>query len=276
MLPETVKNESPAWAAESLAGLTKDQLETLRGTVAKQSTDSELQLFLTTCKRLELDPFARQVHFIKYGTGSGTTVVGIDGFRSIAARTGQMAGVKRGVIRDQKTGDILYGWCEIYRKDWTHPAREEVPFNEYNTGKGMWFKMPETMIKKVAETAALRMAFPYVFSGVYGEEEMSRAAEEENKPTPKPKPAPKEREVQSDPVQSPVIFSDQILRIRDLVGRGKIEHVWLKGFIKEKTGRDNFGTLMNALAQLKKDDLDAIEFWVAEQEQVNQSALPNG
>ena len=47
--------------------------------------------------------------------------------------------------------------------------------HEYNTGKAMWAKMPETMIKKVAEAAALRMAFPDELGGLYAQEEMDQA-----------------------------------------------------------------------------------------------------
>ena len=42
---------------------------------------------------------------------------------------------------------------------------------------GLWGRMPETMIKKVAEAAALRMAFPADLSGVYADEEMPQEAE---------------------------------------------------------------------------------------------------
>jgi hypothetical protein len=119
-----------------------------------------------------LDPLKPgQVHFIKYGTSPGSIVVGIEGFRARAARTKQLAGIKRGVLRDAQ-GKCVGGWCEVYRHDWTHPAREEVSLTEYDTKKNQWSKMPETMIKKVAEAAALRMAFPDELGGTYAEEEM--------------------------------------------------------------------------------------------------------
>lgn len=154
---------------------TRDQIELIKATVAKGATDNELKLFLHNCKRLGLDPFAKQVHFIKYGNSPGTIIVGIDGFRLVAARTGKHSGTIRGAIRDD-SGNLTGAWCEVYRSDWTHPAREEVPFSEYNNPRNpSWEKMPETMIKKVAECAALRMAFPAELSGVYGKEEMDQA-----------------------------------------------------------------------------------------------------
>jgi phage recombination protein Bet len=156
---------------------TPDQLKLITDTVAKGATPDELKLFLYRCKNLGLDPLKPgQIYFIKYGTGPGSIVTGIDGFRSKAARSGKLSGIKRGVIRDNK-GKCIGAWAEVYRKDWNDCAREEVSLSEYNTGKSMWAKMPETMIKKVAEAAALRMAFPDDLGGVYSEEEMDQAKE---------------------------------------------------------------------------------------------------
>lgn len=151
-----------------------DQLELIKSTVAKGATNDELKLFLYRCKNMGLDPLKPgQVHFVKYGNNPGSMIVGIDGIRAKASRTGKLAGIKRGVTKDEN-GKCIGGWCEVYRSDWQHPAREEVPMSEYNTGKAQWQSKPETMIKKVAEVAALRMAFPDDLGGMYAEEEVQR------------------------------------------------------------------------------------------------------
>lgn len=158
---------------------TPEQMQLITDVVARGATQDELKLFLYRCTNMGLDPLKPgQVHFIKYGDGAGTIVVGIEGFRLIAERTGKKSGVKRGVIKE--AGKLVGAWCEVYRSDWKEPAREEVPFGEYykaaRSGKpSPWDKMPETMIKKVAEAAALRMAFPDVLGGVYIREEMDQA-----------------------------------------------------------------------------------------------------
>lgn len=155
---------------------TPEQMQLITNTVARNASPAELQLFLYRCRNMGLDPLKPgQVHFIKYGANPGSIVVGIEGVRLISERTGKKAGVNRGVIKDA-SGNLIGAWCEVHRKDWPKPAREEVPFAEYNTGSGNWKKMPETMIKKVAEAAALRMAFPDVLGGVYIEEEMDQEA----------------------------------------------------------------------------------------------------
>lgn len=155
--------------------LTPEQIALITDTVARNATPDELKLFLYRCNKMGLDPLKPgQIHFIKYGSGPGTVVIGIEGFRSIAQRTGHLSGVKTGVLKDEK-GHLLYGWAEVSRSDWKDPVRAESPFNEYNTGKGSWQKMPETMIKKVAECAAYRMAFPNDLGGVYEQAEMDQA-----------------------------------------------------------------------------------------------------
>lgn len=157
---------------------TPEQLKLIRDTVAKAASPDELRLFLYRAKSMGLDPLKPgQVHFVKYGNNAGSIIVGIEGFRSIAHRTGKLSGIKRGSIRDEK-GELVGAWAEVYRTDWDHPAREEVPIDEYRGLSPIWKKMPETMIKKVAECAALRMAFPNDLGGVYSPEEMDQTAPE--------------------------------------------------------------------------------------------------
>jgi phage recombination protein Bet len=165
------KQETQLTNAEAF---TPEQLKLIRDTIARNATPDELQLFLYRAKVMGLDPLKPgQIHFVKYGNSPGTVVVGIEGFRTIAHRSGKLAGIKRGVKHDAD-GNVTYGWAEVRRKDWTDVAYEEVPFSEY-AKNGNWKTMPETMIKKVAEAAALRMAFPNELGGVMALEEMDQA-----------------------------------------------------------------------------------------------------
>lgn len=171
-------------------GFTESELDLIKRTVAKNATDDELGLFFYRAKALQLNPLMPgQIFFIKYGNSPGTIVIGIDGFRSRAHATGKLSGVERGVIRNEK-GVCTGAWTNVYRSDWTKPAHEEVSLHEYNTGKGNWLKMPETMIKKVSEVAALRIAFPAELGGLYLSEEMDQAS-------------PLVKDVQSEVVRKP-------------------------------------------------------------------------
>lgn len=180
-MTNTAKNEiqaqeSPSWTTE--------QLELITNTIARNATPDELKLFLYRCKKLDLDPLKPgQIHFVKYGGSPGTIVVGIEGFRSLAARSGKLSGIARGVTRSEK-GELISAWAEVSRSDWAKPARTEVSFKEYNTGKAMWAKMPETMLQKVAECAALRMAFPDDLGGIYEGSEMDRAEDDSHRIVP--------------------------------------------------------------------------------------------
>ncbi len=162
---------------------TPEQMQLITSTVAKGASPQELQLFLYRCKLMGLNPLKPgQIHFVRYGSSPGTIVVGIEGFRSIAGRTGKLSGIERGVNKDAD-GKVIEGWAKVYRSDWQHPACETVPMAEYNTGKAMWAKMPETMIKKVAECAALRMAFPDDLGGVYESAELDQAGKNPHAPS---------------------------------------------------------------------------------------------
>jgi len=53
----------------------------------------------------------------------------------------------------------------------------KVFFEEYNTNKNQWVSKPKTMIAKVAEMHALRMACPEELSQAYSEDEMQKEVE---------------------------------------------------------------------------------------------------
>jgi hypothetical protein len=51
------------------------------------------------------------------------------------------------------------------------PTVKRALRSEFDKKKNNWASMPETMIKKVAESQALRFAFPDIFAGTYHESE---------------------------------------------------------------------------------------------------------
>jgi len=166
-------------APVAIGNWTKEQVDLVRRTVAKDASPDELALFLTICNRRQLDPFSNQIYFSKIG-GKLTIMESIGGVRLIAQRTGLWDGTRRGVLRDE-SGSITYGWCEVWIKGCSHSVYEEVPFKEFAQKHGQWPSKPETMIKKVAEMSALRIAFPQELSSAYIPEEMGVEVEEMQK-----------------------------------------------------------------------------------------------
>jgi len=184
--------------APTSAAFSREQIDLIKRTIAKGATDDELKLFLAQCERTGLDPFDRQIYFLKRRqknkkTGEweeiGQTQTSIDGFRVVAERTGEMDG--QDVAWCAADGLWRDAWLEhtppaaarviAYRKGCARGFPAVARFDEYvqtfADGKpsGMWAKMPANQIAKCAEALALRKAFPKQLSGLYTREEMAQA-----------------------------------------------------------------------------------------------------
>lgn len=200
LVREAIKKEDP------FSHLTRGQIDLIKTQVAKGATDEELLLFISVCKSAELDPILKQVHLVKRwdsrtGTEVGAIQVGIDGFRSIAERSGQYAGSDDAVYRDEKPISITRKNGQ--KVDFTAPGQATVcvykllkgqrcaftataRWSEYYPGDAQgfqWQRMPYLMLGKCAEALALRKAFPKQLSGLYAPEEMQNTTvPEEVKP----------------------------------------------------------------------------------------------
>ena len=158
---------------------TEEDKKLIKETVAKGTTDSEFKLFLYTASKYGLDPLVKQIWCVKYGSQPAAIFTGRDGFLRIAHRSGQFDGMETVALKDEK-GNLIGARCTVWRKDMTHPFVVEVSLSEYNTKRGNWLKMPETMIKKVAESQCLRKAFDV--SGIYAPEEYEPEKTVDTKP----------------------------------------------------------------------------------------------
>lgn len=162
---------------------TPNDVDLIKKTVAKDASDGELKLFLAIAGRTGLDPFARQIFFVKRG-GIGQTTISIDGFRLIAERSGKYEGQlgpywcgpdgewKDVWLKDEPPAAAKVG---VMRAGFREPLFAVANFSAYNAGSPIWKKMPALMVSKVAEMLALRRSFPLELSGIYGVEEMEQA-----------------------------------------------------------------------------------------------------
>lgn len=199
-LSSAQQNAIVAW------NMTREQLDLLKRTVAQGTSDDEFALFMTTATRLGLDPFAKQIYAVKRSTWDRdlnrnvdkmAIQVGIDGFRSVADRTGENDGQEGpfwcgddGVWKDAwlKDEPPAAAMVRVFRKGCSKPFtgiatyRSYVQTNREGKANRQWSQMPDVMVAKCAEALALRKAFPTQLSGVYTPEEMGQASNDNGPP----------------------------------------------------------------------------------------------
>lgn len=144
-------------------------LEVIRQTVAKGATPEEFELFIQLCKSTGLNPFKREIWFIKTGQGV-QMMTGINGFYAIANSHSAFDGIETETIEQ---GDrLVKAVARVYRKDRSRPTTAEAYYSEFAKNYGNWKTMPRVMLSKCAESMALRKAFPQELNQIYSAEEM--------------------------------------------------------------------------------------------------------
>ena len=195
---------------------TPAQLDLIRRTVARDCNPDEFDLFIQQARNYGLDPFRKQIYAIvtnkdKPDKRQLVCVVGIDGYRSMAARLGDYRpddnepavefnedlknpetnplGIERAVITAYKRDEsgqwnAIKGTAywdefapleEIWKENPQSGRREPTGRFRLSVTKSNWRRMPRLMIAKCAEAQALRKGWPEDLSGLYVQEEMDQA-----------------------------------------------------------------------------------------------------
>lgn len=181
----TTTNGAGMIAPATIGNFTREQLDLIKKTVAAGTSDLEFALFIEVATTLGLSPLVRQIYAImrneKGPDGTSrkkmTIQTGIDGLRLIAARTGELAGIDDAEFDTEDATHPKWARVTVYR--FSHgqrvPFTARVRWSEFGSTSGLWSRMPYHMLAKVAQSHALRMAFPQETSGIYTHEEMAQA-----------------------------------------------------------------------------------------------------
>lgn len=158
----------------------EEQILVMQKTVAKGTTPAELGLFLFTCMSVMLNPLNKEIYCYKDNQGNLIIFTGRDGMLRRAQENPDFKGMRscevcegdegwwmdipagkvyHKITKGQKErGDILGAYAIVFRHN-GHTTIEWVDFKTYNRGFGTWKSNPVAMIRKVAESHALKKSF---------------------------------------------------------------------------------------------------------------------
>jgi phage recombination protein Bet len=182
-------------------------LALIRRTVATDTNDDEFALFIHMARTLHLDPLRRQVHALVFAKDNPrkrrlTLVTSIEGYRTIAARTGNYRPdedepvfiTDEALKSDNNPAGLITCSVRVWqhaRGDW-HPITGTARWEEFAPLKtvwvdnqptdrktldksGKWVDMPFLMLAKCAEAQALRKGWPECLSNTFIGPEVDQA-----------------------------------------------------------------------------------------------------
>ncbi len=163
-----------------------EEIQVIHDNVAKNTTPTELAYFLEVCKSVDLNPFNKEIWCYKDYRENLVMFTGRDGFLAMAQKNKAFNGIRSCEIYEKdvfdidvannvinhKTsfgdrGKIVGAFAIVFRKD-GEPTIELAEFETYYKGlkkngqqiqSSPWNTAPAEMIKKVAESHALKKAF---------------------------------------------------------------------------------------------------------------------
>lgn len=160
-----------------------EMAKTMKNTVAKGATDTELQLFAQVCDETGLNPYLKEIWFVKYGENEPTITTGRDGFLKVANMDPLFMGVQGFAVYENDLFDVtvdqgkvvnvahkfshvnrgvLIGAWAVAEKEGKNKVYAWVELSEFIQYKKdgqpnrFWKQKPATMIKKVAEADVLK------------------------------------------------------------------------------------------------------------------------
>lgn len=162
------KQSALAVMARQLSVEPQKLLQTLKDTVFKGATDSELLTLVVVSNTYGLNPLLKEIYAFPAKRGGIVPVVSIDGWISMVNRQPQLDGLEFKFDTDAN-GKPISCTCIIYIKDRSHPVVVTEFLEECYRDTDPWKQMPRRMLRHKALKEAGRVAFG--FSGVTDEDE---------------------------------------------------------------------------------------------------------
>ena len=245
-MSELVKVKSPDLEA---------QKEEIKKHLCKDATEAELKYFLELCKARDLNPWLREVYFVKYGPGQpAQVIVGKDAILKRAAKGHGYRGFRagyfdaKGCLFEVPVSDFAGAWCEVLVEG-REPVRAVCLLSEYDTKKGLWATKKATMIRKVALVQAHREAYPEDLSGMYEREELDQELERVAAKVVSPPPPPAER----PETTLEIIYR----RVKDMIGEASTMEELLDAWGGYNRIRGDLTEEQRAILEAAKDEKKA-------------------
>ena len=164
----------------------------------------EFKFFTTLCKKMRLNPYAKDCYIMKYSDNQPATIItSKDVIFRRAMSHPDFDGLENGVIIQKENGEIqeraggfvnsnetLVGaWAKAYRKSIKYPYYISVSLDEViqrkkdGTPNTMWATKPAMMSIKVASVRVLREMFTEELQGLYDADEIKNEQPETPKNT---------------------------------------------------------------------------------------------
>lgn len=165
----------------------------------QNASNEDMKYCMSVAKSLGLNPINKEIWFIERKSnvnGQWVTKIepmaGRDSYIKVAHRSGLFGGIEsHSELRETpflnngswETKKDLVATAKVYKKGIEKPFVAEVNYNEYvqKTKQGQptkfWNEKPHTMLKKVAESQALKKAFN--ITGIFDEVEIAKDRAEE-------------------------------------------------------------------------------------------------
>lgn len=168
----------------AISQFSQTDVDIIKNSVAKGTTDAELKYFLAVSASTGLNPFQKEIWCYKSGNDM-LIFAGRDGFLSNAQRKSDFRGIRSAYVceKDKFKMNVVSGHIEhefsqadrgnivgayaIVKRDNMDSFIAWADFKEFNKGYNAWKSNPGSMIKKVAEAHALKQA--YSLSGIDSE-----------------------------------------------------------------------------------------------------------